>query len=361
MQPRTKAVTAAVTGSALGLAGLAALAIPAGAGQQPELPDVSAEELVATTLADEPPAFAGEVRVESDLGLDMPGLSALEVESARVFYDGDERARVAVEGDTSDTTMVKTADEFWRYDSSSNEAVHATVDDSGRPAEHGADQHADVDLSDPASAASAIVDGLSETSTIAVDGTATVADRAAYELVLEPKPTERTVLREVRIAIDDETRTPLRLQVFGNGEPAPVASAEFTEFSPGAQADSLFEFTPPDGATVREADAAEEHAEADAAATDVIESLAASGKGWDTVVTGTVPEDLLSAGAGQRDADHEIDTAALLAELGDPVDGDFGSGQLITTRAGSVIVTDDGRFAAGAVPQQVLVEELNRQ
>ena len=41
-------------------------------------------------------------------------------------------------------------------------------------------------------------------------------------------------------------------------------------------------------------------------------------------------------------------------------DGSWGSGRLISTAVASAIVTDDGRVAAGAVPEQVLTEALAR-
>src|SRR5690606_39836504 len=86
---------------------------------------------------------------------------------------------------------------------------------------------------------------LTEHSTITVDGTAMVADRPAYELVLPPQPTERTVLREVKVAVDAETRLPLRFEVMGNGSTEPIFSLGFTEFTVGAQPERPFEFTPP--------------------------------------------------------------------------------------------------------------------
>ena len=49
-----------------------------------------------------------------------------------------------------------------------------------------------------------------------------------------------------------------------------------------------------------------------------------------------------------------------LSTIGTPVTGSWGSGRLITTAVGSAIVTDDGRVAAGAVPEQVLTEALSR-
>ena len=56
---------------------------------------------------------------------------------------------------------------------------------------------------------------------------------------------------------------------------------------------------------------------------------------------------------GDRDAPN-------LSALGTPVSGPWGSGRLITTAVATAIITDDGRVAAGAVPEQVLTEALAR-
>jgi hypothetical protein len=55
-----------------------------------------------------------------------------------------------------------------------------------------------------------------------------------------------------------------------------------------------------------------------------------------------------------------LDPKALLERFGTPVSGAWGSGRLISTAVLSVIITEDGRVAAGAVPQQVLIEALSR-
>lgn len=47
-----------------------------------------------------------------------------------------------------------------------------------------------------------------------------------------------------------------------------------------------------------------------------------------------------------------------MSKLGKPVSGAWGSGVLISTKVGTALITDDGRFAAGAVPEQVLYEAL---
>lgn len=360
MKPRTKALTAAVAGTALGIGGLAVLAMPAGAGEAPELPEITAERLVESVLTAEPPAFNGTVAIDNDLGLPaVPGMPNLDFDAARVYHDGDDGARLSVEDGTSEYTVVKNGTTVWRYDSAENTATRVELPQD--PAEH-VEQHKASELADPSAAATEIIGRLSETSEIAIDGTARVAERPVYELVLSPKPDERTLLREIKVAIDYETRMPLRIEVLPNGSPDPVVSVAFTDFTVGDQAQRLFEFTPPEGAKVVEEEAgrpqrdgtypapskeqAEQFGEAG-------ESIDAVGEGWDTVLTGTLPE-----GGFDRATEQGTDPRALLDQVGERIEGDFGSGYLITMRAGGGIVTDDGRFAIGAVPQQVLIEAL---
>ena len=72
------------------------------------------------------------------------------------------------------------------------------------------------------------------------------------------------------------------------------------------------------------------------------------GEGWDTVVIRKRPA------RAARPAPPDLST------LGTPVSGPWGSGRLISAAIGSAIVTDDGRIAAGAVPEQVLDEALSK-
>ena len=59
--------------------------------------------------------------------------------------------------------------------------------------------------------------------------------------------------------------------------------------------------------------------------------------------------------------DDRTPTPPDLSTIGTPVSGSWGSGRLITTAVGSAIITDDGRVAAGAVPEQVLTDALSRR
>ncbi len=328
-------VTAGVVGGLLAAAD--------GAGAQPQLPPVAPEELVSSVLAaPDPGPFNGTVTVQNNLGLPaLPEVpqAANGTSTARIWSGGEDRGRVALPSDGGERTLVSDGTTYWAWNSADRTVVRGPVDDRER-----------ATPADPTAAASTAIADLRASSTIAVDGTATVAGRDAYELVLTPAPTERTLLREVRVAVDAEKRMPLRLTVLATGSTDPAVQVGFTDLAFGPQDPTLFTFTPPPGATVRDEPARDPAAEqARAAATTV-------GEGWDTVRIMRRPAntpDTASPGTPAPDAPD-------LSSIGTPVSGPWGSGRLVTSAVGSAILTDDGRVAAGAVPEPVLTEALAR-
>lgn len=346
---RTAWVRAGIGVALAGAVGLGLLTIPAGASAAPELPPVSAEDLVGSVLqAKDPGALAGTVTLDNQLGLPaLPNLpqAADGSSSARVWSDGTGKGRLSLPSAQGEKTFVDDGTTAWAWDSADRTVTRKPVDGTHQPPEAAA--------TDPAAAAAKAVQSLRATSSVAVDGTAEVAGRPAYELVLTPLPSERTLLREVRIAVDSEKRIPLRLTVLANGSSDPAVQVGFTELSFGAQDPSLFTFTPPPGATVKDAPA---HPEGAAGRPDGVEPTVV-GDGWDTVVIGTMSLDTPPA-AGNRD---EGDPGGMnLQNLGTPVSGPWGSGREIDTAVATAIITSDGRIAAGAVPAQVLTEALSK-
>jgi hypothetical protein len=162
-----------------------------------------------------------------------------------------------------------------------------------------------------------------------------VHGRDAYDLVLTPR-TDATLVGSVSIAVDGTTGLPLRVTIDARGQSTPAFQAEFTSFSPSAPAAGNFAFTPPPGAKVTEQSLGGGHKTHTATAHP---KPAVSGTGWDAVVSlpaGSVPAGLTSS--------------PLYGELTTPVDG----GRAFSTALVSVLVTDDGRVFAGAVPVQTL-------
>lgn len=338
--------------SVAGVVGLGLLAAPAGAGAAPELPPVTAEELVASVITADGQAFDGTAELTNALGLPaLPGVpqAADGTSSARIWTDGEKSGRVQLPTGDGERTLVSNGSEFWSWNSADRTVQHGT-EGAGKPG--GAPE---ADATDPAAAAAEAIAILRPTSEIAVDGTAEVAGRAAYELVLTPAPTERTLLREVRVAVDAEHRMPLRLTVLAAGSETPALQLGFTDITFGQQDPAMFTFTPPPGAQVQELQA-ELPDRDDAERPDGAEP-AVVGDGWDTVLVAAAPDalDAPDADDPRRDGDEPE-----LGALGTPVSGPWGSGTLISTAVANAIVTDDGRIAAGAVPEQVLTEALSK-
>ncbi|WP_409185185.1 LolA family protein [Amycolatopsis sp. VS8301801F10] len=359
MDPKKKAITAAVVGTALGVGGLVVVAMPASAGDAPKLPQVSAEDLVQSVVTAKPAPFDGTVTVSNDLGLPkmatgaVPGAGALGVDSAQVFSDGTGKTKVSLTKGQAQETIIHNGNTVWDYDSKTNSATKTTIPGDVATKRNSYEGKA----VDPSTAAKELLAKVRESSNVAVDGTATVADRPAYELVLTPKPTERTLLREIRVAIDSQTRMPLRLSVLSNGTTAPALELAFSKIEFADQSADLFAFTPPKGAKVTEKQAKIDERDK-ALANEAMQAAKFVGDGWDTVVTGKVPADLVKAKQQAQGEDKGADVQKMLSRFAKRVNGPWGSGYLFTTKVGGAVLTDDGRFAAGAVPEQVLYEAL---
>lgn len=95
-----------------------------------------------------------------------------------------------------------------------------------------------------------------DTTSVTVDGTAQVAGRDAYKLVIEPKQSGSTV-GAISIAVDAKTGLPLKFTLTPASGGAAVVDAGFTKVDFGRPSASTFDFTPPKGAKVTEADEVE--------------------------------------------------------------------------------------------------------
>ncbi|MFI0469997.1 outer membrane lipoprotein carrier protein LolA [Saccharopolyspora sp. 5N102] len=344
---RKNVAYAATAGAAVGVLGLTALALPAGAGAAPALPPVAPEQLVESVMRADPPALTGTVEVDNALGLPaIPGAGqASELLSDgtskfQVWADGQGRHRVSVPSHNGEMTVVDDGSTVWKWDSAEQKVVRSTGH-APESAEH-------QGLADPAAAARQIIDKLRQTSDVKVDGTASVAGRDAYELVLTPKPTERTLLREVRVAVDAEKRIPLELSVLTNGSNDPAFQVGFSDVDLSAPDPALFRFTPPAGAEVTDGKA--EHAPQQRPEHPQGEHKVV-GDGWDLVVVAQLPQQQEKQQGGQ-------DLRQVAEQVGKPVSGPWGNGWIIGTAAGNALLTSDGRVAAGAVPEQVLTAAL---
>jgi outer membrane lipoprotein-sorting protein len=358
MNTKKTALTVAGAGVLAGVIGLGVLAMPAGAGEPPpSLPQISADQLVQSVATAKIPAVSGKVSATENLGLPIKLLPDGS-NAASVYADGQGHFRATLPSKASEKTFVEDGTTLWTWDSAKKTVTKnnhgAVTQDQKLPGG-----------TDPATFGKDMLNLVRQYSDVKVDGTARVAGRPAYELVVTPKPTERTLLREVRLAVDSETRLPLRAEVLANGQSDPALKVEFSEFNVGPQDANLFKFTPPQGATVKERSATDKPSATDTTkgVEGLLENLKAQtvGDGWDTTLVAKLPGDLnslLGQAAGGRG--QGMDVTALLKQFGKQVSGPYGTGYVFSTKVATALVTDDGRVAIGAVPEQVLVEALGQ-
>ena len=383
MNRRKATLGAAIVGVVAGAVGLGFLASPAGAGQSPTLPATTPDALVQSVLTASPPAMAGTVQIVNNLGLpSIPGLpdqAANGTSQIRVWTDGVDHSRLSIPSMNSDETVIDDGTTIYDWDSATHTVtehhINTGTKDAAKP-DMGITGGSNSAL-DPATAARALVSAVKQTSTVSVDGTDMVAGRAAYDLVLTPKANQRTLLRQIRIAVDAQTHMPLQLMVLANNTDTPAVQVGFSSLTIGAQDPSLFTFTPPAGSTVVNGDKNDQKSTnlANEAAPKIV------GNGWETVVVAHLPASLTAPGSSSDNTPDQSgqngqnglfgsgsasksgsggSALGLLREFGKPVSGSWGSGWVISTDVGNALITSDGRVAAGFVPQQLLISALGK-
>ncbi|MFL6128034.1 MAG: LolA family protein [Mycobacteriales bacterium] len=322
----------------------------------PPLPAKTAAQLLVDLQGAKVDGLSGTVVQDSDLGLPAlpstgPGADSSSPlalltgsHTLRVWYAGEDRQRLALLGRLGETDVIHNGRDAWLWSSGSNSATHYPLPAGTKP-----DRPAVPSPLTPQQAAEQALAAIDPTTSVSTDGTRTVAGRAAYELVLAPKDT-RSLVGQVRLAIDAETSVPLRVQLFGRASSAgPAFSVGFTKVSFAVPADEQFRFAPPPGAKVTESTVPAGHTAADHPSKADLERAGSAvrtvGKGWTTVV--------VANGMAPSAADGRGPGGAILGQL-QRVSGSWGTGRLLTSRLVSVLLTDDGRVVAGAVPPELL-------
>lgn len=358
---------------------LAAVAVGGGAATRsisasadPSLPQRSAAQLLVDVQEARLDAISGTVVSGADLGLpklpDIGGRGSADLtallsgsHTLRVWYAGPDEARIALLGTLGESDIIAKGRDLWVWSSDQRTAIHRTL-----PAERAPARPLPSGLpKTPQEAADQALAALGPSTAVSTDGTAVVAGRPAYELVLTPRDTA-SLVSSVRIAIDGTKHVPLRVQVYARGHADPAAEIGFTEVSFAAPDAAQFNFTPPPGTKITEEGNA--GTASPAPGTPLIRPVprhtarpqspgpapVVLGTGWTAVVVARQPAgatQLPHPGTSPRtDAPGSLDAlpARILAAL-PHVSGAWGSGRLLSSRLFSVLVTDDGRVLAGAV------------
>ncbi|MFF3884627.1 outer membrane lipoprotein carrier protein LolA [Streptomyces sp. NPDC001914] len=380
-------VPVAVVGVAAATIGLVPALADSG---DPDLPKVTAQQLIEKIAESDVQQLSGTVKISTDLGLpDLGGLESgllsgaagehggssadpqsklLELASGthtlRVAADGPDRAKVSLLDDAAEYSVIHNGKDVWGYDSKSNEVFHSTSGESGQTG--GGKAPHDVPAT-PKDFADEVLKSVDDTTSVTVDGTAHVAGRDAYKLVIKPRQSGTTV-GAISIAVDAKTGLPLKFTLTPASGGAAVVDAGFTRVDFSRPSASTFAFTPPKGAKVTEGDDLKGGESKGDGRKDFEKALPKGhedsadglggsktiGEGWNTIVVLDTGGEGLPSGASGSTGNGDVD--GFLNSFGDHVKGTFGSGTVFSTRLVNALITDDGKVYAGAVTKAALVK-----
>jgi outer membrane lipoprotein-sorting protein len=343
------------------------------ASADPSLPARSAAQLLVDVQNAKIDGLSGTVVETADLGLTaLSGLGSGGADigkliagsnTARVWYAGEDKARVALLGALGETDVIRNGSDVWMWKSADNSATHYTIPAGAGRGETPKALPAGVPAT-PQEAADAALAAIDPSTRVTTTGAASVAGRDAYELVLAPKDSA-SLVGQVRLAIDAKTHVPLRVEVYAKGANNPAVRVAFQQISftvPDAQ---QFAFHPPAGAKVttekpgdlqKEAAKAKAKAEAKAPAKKPsdLSRPTVVGTGWTSVLVAKMPAGN-ATGKGTEAA-----TAQGLVNALPKVSGSWGSGHLLSGSLFSALITDDGKVLIGAVSPEKLYEAAGK-
>jgi outer membrane lipoprotein-sorting protein len=336
----------------------------------PNLPPKTAGQLLADLASAQARPFSGTVVETARLGFPaVPGetsntspLSLLTgSHTVRIWYGGAQQTRLALVGDLAESDLVRNGTDLWLWSSKDKTAQHmllpakAAQSDPATQARRQA-----LEGLTPAQAAAQALASVDPTTAVSVDGTARVAGRAVYELVLRPRDA-RSLVSSVRLAVDSRTHVPLRVQVFGSNHTDPAFETGFTTVTFTKPPASVFRFTAPPDTKVTTKDLTQESPSSKSSESPESHAVAPGngkkslqdngsqprviGTGWTSIVEMT--------GVDLTGAAKNESAQALLKSL-KPVSGAYGTGRVLKTSVLSVLVLDNGLAYIGAVPPSML-------
>lgn len=389
---RRKAARYVVPVAVVGVAAATIGLVPALANSgDPSLPKISAQQLIEKIAKSNVQQLSGTVKISTDLGL--PNLGGLEssltsgamgrsgggssadptakltalatgTHTLRVAADGPARQKLSLLENAAEYSVIHNGKDVWGYDSQSNAVYHSTAPDNA------AAQKKEQAPATPDKLTKDALKAVDSTTSVTVQGTAQVAGRDAYRLVIKPKDSGSTV-GQITVAVDSRTGLPLKFTLTPSSGGAAVIDAGFTQISFAKPAASTFDFKAPKGAKVTEGKqdkpgklangreegklkGAEKSGKPGKDQGNGPHGMKVIGKGWDSIATFDTGGKGIPSGSkagGQF--------GGFLNSLGDKVSGKFGSGTVFKTRLINALITDHGKVYVGAVSKDALVKAAN--
>ncbi|MGH3509758.1 MAG: LolA family protein [Nocardioidaceae bacterium] len=340
------------------------------------LPPRSAAQLLVDVQNARVHGLSGTVVETTDLGLpSIPGVgdggdSGLMSlisgsHTLRLWYAGPRQMRLALLGSFGESDIIRNGSELWSWSSTTRSATHEKLAPKAHKAGAAAPSAPSSALPGvsgmtPQQMAEAALSAITPTTSVSTDGTATVAGRSAYELVLQPR-SANSLIGSVRVAIDGATHIPTRVQVFARNATSPDIEVGFTSFSPHTPDASVFGFNPPPGTKVTKGSplsslgSSSGASRAPTGATPKAPTAKVAprvvGSDWTTVLVAGSPAMAGPGGGASGELGSVLQTLPR-------VSGSWGSGRLLSGTLFSVLLTNDGRIAIGAVPPRLLYHAL---
>jgi hypothetical protein len=251
---------------------VAGTSLAAGAQASPTLPVRTAAQLLADAQqVTAPGPMTATVAETANLGLpSIPGVSdsaaggsgpasglalLTGTHTFNVWYADPAHVRIAEPVQLGESDLRQDGRQIWLWSSKTQTATHVVLParqprpGSSRLGQRSA-QRPDTAVPTPEQAARQVLAAVGPTTTVSVQRNIRIAGQDAYQLAVAPKDS-RSLIGQIRIAIDASKYLALRLQVFARGASRPAFQVGFTALSFGRPAASNFSFTPPAGAKVK--------------------------------------------------------------------------------------------------------------
>jgi outer membrane lipoprotein-sorting protein len=170
--------------------------------------------------------------------------------TVNIWYRDPQHIRIAEPAPLGESDLRLDGTKLWLWSSKNQTATHVLLPAKLPHAGPRAAPAPSASFPSPAAAARQLLTAAGPSTSFRIGPSATVAGRAAYQLVIAPKGSG-SLVSQILIAIDASSHQPLRVQVFAHGSSAPAFQLGFTSLTFGAPAASNFTFSPPPGAKVK--------------------------------------------------------------------------------------------------------------
>ncbi len=233
-----------------------------GAQAAPSLPSRTPVQLLAAVnSARVLPPMTAVVQESAALGIpSLPNvgsgdpLSALSwlsgSHTVNIWYADPAHVRIAVPVQLGESDVRRDGRNVWYWNSKTSQATHLVLPAGAATAPQGSSSTVTPAAPTPQQLAKQALAAIGPTTKVGLQQNVSIAGQPAYQISLAPKDS-RSLIGEIRIAIDAQRALPLRVQIFARGSSSPAFQVGFTSLQFGTPAASNFAFTAPPGAKVK--------------------------------------------------------------------------------------------------------------